>query len=81
MQQQAAGVVAGRTQSKKLHVGHVRNPRQRMPIGHDRGAKRPGHVGGGDAGLQMAILRDVAGIVGKRIMYDQLTGKMEEATA
>jgi len=47
MKQQAACVMPGGMQAEELHVRHVRNPRKRMPVGHDRGVKSPRKIGGG----------------------------------
>jgi hypothetical protein len=63
MKDQVRGVVARCMGTEKLHIGHVRNPRQRMPVGHYRGAEGPRHVVKRKALLDGVILSDVTVVV------------------
>ena len=49
--------------SEDLNVEHMRKPRQRMPIAHVPGGKRPGNSVARQPLLNMKIVADVAGIV------------------
>ena len=65
VQQEVHEVVHGRVQAEALHVGHVRQPGERMPIALVKGGQRPAHVFPGQPAEDMAVLRDVRGIVEK----------------
>ncbi len=63
MKRKAGGMMSGGMQAEELDVGHVGDPGERMPVGHDGGAERPDDVVEREAGLQKAILGNVAVVV------------------
>ena len=50
-------------QPEELDVGHMRDPAERMPVGHDGGSVRPENICGRQTWLQMDVLHHVAVIV------------------
>jgi len=63
MKKETGGMMPGGMEGKELDVGHVGNPGERMPVGHDGGAEGPGNVVEGESRLKISVLRDVAGII------------------
>lgn len=56
-------VMAGGVQSEHLHVGHVAEPSQRMPVGCVKRTERPLYALPTEAGLDLRIIGDVERIV------------------
>ena len=50
-------------QPEELDVGHMRDPAERMPVGHDGGSERPENICSRQTWLQMDVLHHVAVIV------------------
>jgi len=50
-------------QPEELDVRQVRDPGERMLVGHDGGSERPENICGRQIWLQMDVLHDVAVIV------------------
>ena len=56
-------VVTGRVEAEQLAVQHVRDPRERMPVGGVAGRHRPADVLEADAAPHVAVLAHVVGVV------------------
>ncbi len=50
-------------QAKQLAVRHVREPRERMPVGRVEGGKSPGDIAELQSCADMNVLRDVLGVI------------------
>jgi len=63
MPEDALSVMSRRAQPERLHIQHVRQPRQRMPIGFRSCSESPRHATRGQPLLNVPIRGDVVGIV------------------
>ena len=60
---EAGEMMAGRAQAVELHIQHVGEPGQRVPVGRVAGGESPPEALECQPGLDMEVFRDVIGIV------------------
>ena len=87
MKKKASGMVSPWMQAEELDIGHMGNPGDWMPVGHNGRPESPGGIRGRQTRLNMDILQDIAVVVvmeepirkrrpvGKQSYGDQKKGK------